>query len=270
MSTLTFDAPALAVRAWWMAAAACLVAGLATLVAQRFDGRQIADVGVWVKPAKFGFSLALHFATLALVAAWLSPETAGRWVLPALVVLSVGAAAVEMVWIIRQASRAELSHFNIATPFHAAMYQVMAVGAVMIIGAAGVLGALVAVDQGWSHGGVLRWGIALGLIAGTLLTLFTAFSIGSAMSPYVGTGAAAESAMPITGWSLTRGDLRVSHFLATHMLQVIPIAALVLDRWLDPQRAMIAVMVATLVWTALTIGTWVQAKSGMPLGWTWA
>lgn len=173
-----------------------------------------------------------------------------------------------MVWIIRQASLGQASHFNISTAFHAAMYQVMALGAVMIIGAAGALGVMAAVDEGWSHSEVLRWGIALGLVAGTALTLFTAFSIGAAMSPFVGPEAAGDMRMPITGWSLSRGDLRISHFLATHMLQVVPIAALVIGRWLDPPGALVAVSLVTLAWSALTVWAWLHARSGMPLSWS--
>lgn len=263
-----FDAAPVAIRLWWWAAAASLVAGVLALALQTIDVRTLAGVNVWIKPAKFGFSLALHMATLALVAGLLSP---GEWQARALLLiaaLSIGAALVEMVWIIRQAGLGQGSHFNVSTPFHAAMYQVMALGAVLIIGAAGALGVMVAVDQGWSHSEALRWGIALGLVTGTALTLFTAFTIGAAMSPFVGPEVAGEARMPITGWSLARGDLRVSHFLATHMLQVVPVAALLADRLLDPPRALIVVWLTALAWSAFTIGAWVQARSGMPLGWS--
>lgn len=270
MTALALDssgAGSFAERLWWVAAAGSFALGLLAIALQALDVRELAGVNVWVKPAKFGFSLALHMATLALIARLMSSGPTANTLLAFAAVLSVAAAAIEMVWIIRQAGLAQQSHFNVSTPFHAAMYQVMAVGAVLIIGAAGVVGALVAVDEGWSHGEVLRWGIVTGLIVGTVLTLFTAFSIGAAMSPYVGPEIAETARMPITGWSISRGDLRVSHFLATHMLQMVPLAALAFDRLLDPQRAMIAMGVTALAWSALTIGAWVQAKSGMPIGW---
>jgi hypothetical protein len=270
MSALALDAGVVAVRMWWVAAAISLALGLAAVALQTLDLRELAGVNVWVKPAKFGFSLALHLATLALIGALLSPMPWTGQALLLIAVLSVVAGVVEMAWIIRQASLAQASHFNISTPFHAAMYQVMAVGAVVLIGAAGVLGGLAAVDQGWSHGEGLRWGIVLGLIIGTLLTLVTAFNIGAAMSPFVGPEIAEAARMPITGWSLTRGDLRVSHFLATHMMQVVPLAALLADRWLEPQRALAAVIAAAAGWSAFTIWAWLQARSGIPLGGAWA
>lgn len=271
MTALALDpagAGLFAVRLWWVAAAASLAVGLLAIALQTLDPRELAGVNIWVKPAKFGFSLALHMATLALIARLMSVGPAASTLIALAAALSVAAAAVEMVWIIRQAGLAQQSHFNVSTSFHAAMYQVMAVGAVLIIGAAGVVGALVAVDEGWSHGEVLRWGIASGLMVGTALTLFTAFSIGAAMSPYVGPEIAETARMPITGWSLSRGDLRVSHFLATHMLQIVPLAALAFDRVLDPQRAMIAMWVIALGWSAVTTGAWAQAKAGIPIGWT--
>lgn len=72
--TLTFgaiEAGQLAIRLWWWAAAASLAAGVLALALQPLDARTLAGVNVWIKPAKFGFSLALHMATLALVAALL-------------------------------------------------------------------------------------------------------------------------------------------------------------------------------------------------------
>ncbi|MCU0948399.1 MAG: hypothetical protein MUF47_09135 [Porphyrobacter sp.] len=270
MTALALDpaeAGIFAERLWWVAAAGSLALGLLAIALQTLDPRELAGVNIWVKPAKFGFSLALHMATLALIARLMSFGAAASTLVALAAVLSVAAAAVEMVWIIRQAGLAQQSHFNVSTPFHAVMYQVMAVGAVLIIGAASVVGALVAVDEGWSHGEVLRWGIASGLIAGTALTLFTAFSIGAAMSPFVGPEIAAAARMPITGWSLDRGDLRVSHFLATHMLQIVPLAALAADRWLAPATALAAVWLIAAGWSALTFWTWAAAKAGLPLGW---
>jgi len=253
------------IRLWWLASLLCLLAGIAALVAQVIDPRQLAGVGVWVKPAKFGISLALHFATLGAAASLLSPEMSRGPILAAAVLLSVGAAMVEMLWIVRQAGLAEPSHFNVSTPFHAAMYRVMAGGALLIIGAAAAVGIMVMADANWAYGPAVRAGLALGLIGGTALTLLTAFSIGAAMSPHVGVPSPGAAVIPLVGWSLAVGDLRVSHFLATHMLQVVPVAALVADRLLGGGKALAVTWMAAAAWALLTVAAWMQARAGIPL-----
>jgi hypothetical protein len=66
----------------------------------------------------------------------------------------------------------------------------------------------------------------LGLLGGTILTPITAFAIGAHGSPDVGGVPDLSSRMALTGWSLTSGDLRVTHLPATQMMQAVSVAAL--------------------------------------------
>ena len=52
---------------WWWSAGALLLLSAATAVVYLLDRRQIDRTRVWAKPIKFQLSLAVHFATLALV-----------------------------------------------------------------------------------------------------------------------------------------------------------------------------------------------------------
>ncbi len=70
--------------------------------------------------------------------------------------------------------------------------------------------------------------------------------------------------MPITGWSLEHGDLRVGHFIGLHALQLLPLLAWALLRWtrLDAttRARLLAVAGATYTVVVLLV-TW-QAMRG--------
>ncbi len=249
---------------YWGVCASMLACFIVTLAIAAFDGRTIdGAVSVWAKPLKFELSLAIHAATLALVMAALAPSVRSGTVLTILAFTFLAACIVEMGYIISQAARAEHSHYNVSTPFHRLMWSVMAFAAIIIVGTAGALGIASLVGSGASLAPALRWAIALGLIGGTLLTLYTAFTIGGRMSPYVGAvpdGASAR--MVLTGWSLAGGDLRVAHFLATHMIQVLPLVGLAVA-YLAPGRiGVAAVIVVATMWTGLTLSEYVRALEG--------
>lgn len=264
---LQVPAMGLAERLWWWSAGACLLLLCCVLAAGLLDGRQLDGSGVWVKPAKFSASLALHFATLALGSALLSNPWRSGSLLALVAVVSVGAGLVEMAWIIWQAGRAERSHFNISTSFHAVMWSVMAVGAVLLIAAAAMVGVMVAMDPGVRGGAVLRTGVALGFVGGTVLTLVTAFTIGAAMGRHVGVEVPGAARMPVTGWSLSVGDLRVAHFMATHMLQIVPVAALLLGWVLPAGFALAGVWLLAGGWTLATLLVWSAARAGQVVAW---
>lgn len=69
--------------------------------------------------------------------------------------------------------------------------------------------------------------------------------------------------LPVFGWSMTGGDLRVPHFFAAHLLQALPLVGWIADRSHSTQPRV-------WVWVALGIGiVWVsftgrQALRGQP------
>ena len=99
-----------------------MVLFVATIVLSIFDSRLVTGAPVWVKPMKFAISITLYTGTLA----WLLSYVEGhprlvRWIggLTALGFL------VEIVGIFVQAARGVGSHFNVATPFDAAIFSLM-------------------------------------------------------------------------------------------------------------------------------------------------
>jgi hypothetical protein len=231
------------------------------------DKRLIGEASVWAKPMKFALSLAVHMATLALAVGLLGQGARAGTLLALVAAACAFASLGEMVWIIAQAARQQASHFNLATPFTRAMYTAMAAGAVVITLSAAAVGVTAFLDREAAMAPALRLAILLGLAGGAVLTLFTAFTIGGRLSPQVGTHPSGGARMAVTGWSLVVGDLRVAHFLATHMMQAIPIVGLIAARSLAPAAAMAAVWLSALGWTGLVLAAYQQALAGRPLPW---
>lgn len=249
----------------WTATTGFTLAFALTLAVAAIDRRQIGRESIWAKPLKFELSLAIHYLTLAWLSQALSDayRTSDLWSLTA--TTAVAAGVFEIVYIIWRAARKERSHFNMSTPVAAAFYVLMAVGAVIITLAAAVLAVLMGLDQGYDGGAGLRMGAMLGLGGGAVLTLLTAFPLGGAMSHHVGIEPDGAQRMPITGWSMTVGDRRPAHFLATHMMQVLPVCGLLADTVLPAKLSQAAVVAATVLYVGLTWAAFRRASLGKPL-----
>lgn len=255
----------LAVTLYWAATIGFGVAFAATLVAQRLDVRRLGSENVWAKPAKFSLSLALHFATMALASSLLGPSWQDNGAMTALAIVTTACGVLELAYIALQAGRQLPSHFYVGTPLYAALYAAMGIGAVIIVLGAGVIGAIAWLDPAVPLVEPLRSALGIGLVGGTILTLITALRLGSNMSHAIGVEAPVPLRMPLTGWSLTRGDLRPAHFLATHMMQVVPVMGLVASWVLPPTPALVAVWLFGAAWTWLTVATFRLALTGRPL-----
>ena len=104
----------------------------------------------------------------------------------------------------------------------------------------------------------LHLSVASSLVLTFFLTVGTAGTL-SVLSPLIGTPVTGAS-VPIFGWSLEVGDLRVAHFLSTHAMHVIPLVVFVLGA--TQRRAAVLSAVGFLV---LTVGVFIQALAGYPV-----
>ncbi|MBV7482676.1 ABA4-like family protein [Bordetella sp. BOR01] len=230
-------------------------------IAAMLDPRTLAGVGVWAKPMKFMAAIGLYALTLA----WLIGElpAARRHALPmrATVWLAVASGAFEALYITWQGALGQASHFNVDTPFHAAMYILMGIAALLFAATA-----LPVAHQLWRHADGMAPAYRLGAILGLVLTFVAGAGVGVAISAHGGplVGAAAGPGLPVVGWSISGGDLRVAHFLGVHAQQVLPVAGWLLARAVGrgavPAMALCGAGYAGLVALALA-----QAYAGGPL-----
>jgi hypothetical protein len=240
------------------------------------DPRQVTGAPVWLKPAKFAASFVIYSFTLAWAFQWIREWPRLRRV------AGIGIASmfiIEIAAIGGQAARGVASHFNVGTPFDAALFATMGLAIVLQT----VLSAAVAValwrarpaDLAMSRAFAIGLTITvIGASVGGLMTQPTAaqrdtlartgrMAVAGAHTVGAPDGGAG---IPGTGWSVDHGDLRVPHFVGLHAFQAVPFIALLIARRGWPRRAQIRlVTIAGASYAGLvTILTW-QALRGQSI-----
>ena len=246
----------------YAAGAAVLVAlAPALLVALAFDGRAVDGVSPWIKPLKFAAALAIYLATLAFYSRFLPARSLSRAV-RMFAGAVVAATLMEMAWLVSASAFGVRSHYNTAMPW-AMLYPAAGVGAVLLTSASLVHGIGFLRDGASALPRALRLGLGLGLVATFALTLLTAGMGAQQAFRTIGTEPAGAPVWPLFGWSTSVGDIRPAHFLATHALHAVPLAALAALR-LVPGAAAVVTFAAAAGWTGLTLLAFKQALDGIP------
>ncbi|MER7273216.1 hypothetical protein ABT369_02045 [Dactylosporangium sp. NPDC000244] len=211
---------------------------IVALVGLAVDDRSIGGSPAWLKPCKFAVSLGLYALTLAWLLRFVNRwRRTGWWAATVVALASAG----EMVAIVLQAVRGRASHFDVATPFDAMIWNLMGATVMVLWTASLVVAVVVAVQRDTDPvvRSAARLGFALSL-AGMALGFLMTQPTGAQQVELDNGGAPAMvgahsvgvadggPAMPVTGWSTTGGDLRIPHFAGIHALQALPLLALVL------------------------------------------
>lgn len=210
------------------------VLALACLVLAVTDPREILGQNAWFKPLKFALSIGIYSVSLA----WLIGQAHRlRRLADGLGTVIVIALLVEMVIIAGAAAFGTTSHFNVATPLHAALWSAMGVSIVLVWVASLAVGVVVVLNPGpdAARNLAVRAAVVLALIGMGLAFLMTtpndqqlADFQGVAGAHAVGV-ADGGAGLPFLGWSTQGGDLRIPHFLGMHALQAIPLGLLGLE-----------------------------------------
>lgn len=211
------------------------VLALVSLAGLLVDGRTVNGAAVWLKPFKFAVSFALYGATLAWM---LRLVRRGRWIAWWSATVAAVATAAEVGAIVSQAARGRASHFNVATPYDTAVYDLMGQLALVIWLSTFVLAVVVFVQRHADRAALwaMRWGMVVslaGMLVGVKMAQPTAAQqrVVDAGGALTVSGAHAVGApddgpsMPVTGWATTGGDLRIAHFVGLHALQALPLLA---------------------------------------------
>lgn len=234
---------------------ACLVAALVCLLLTRLTQTQVMGTNAWYKPFKFFLSTAIFVWSMAWYAHDLgsSNSRAVVWYSWGLIALFT----FEDLYVVVQAGRGQLSHFNVSTPGYAGLYGLMAVAAVAISVWTAYIGVLFFRADVPDLPPAYVWGIRLGIVIFVIFSM-QGLAMGGRLTHTVG-GPDGSPGLPVTNWSRTYGDLRIAHFMGMHALQVLPLLSFYLLR-----NVTLTVLVG-LVYATITAAVFIQALQGKPL-----
>ena len=230
----------------------CFVLSLLFLILSKTTAIQVQQVSAWNKPLKFALSLAIYSWTMAWYCYYLPNFNLRLFNWTVVVMWSF-----EIVYIALQAGKGQLSHYNVSTPLYATLYSLMALAATVVTLYTAYIGYLFFTTTFPQLPNYYVWAIRFGILLFVVFS-FQGFAMGSKLNHSVG-AINNNSNWFILGWSKTVGDLRVSHFIGMHALQVIPLLSYYL---LKNTKLTLGL---ALVYALLAIATLIQAFQGKPL-----
>lgn len=225
-------------------------AGITALLATFFlvgvfiDQRVITGAPAWVKPTKFGISIAVYSVTLLWILSLIRQNTPRRQRFVRWTGFTViGTLAIELILIAGQVVRGTSSHFNLSTGFDAAVFTIMG-ASISVLFLANVVVAVVVLRERLEDrvvASAIRLGLviaSIGMALGFLMTNPTTQQMASIDAGETVDFVGAHSVgvvdggpgLPFVGWSTEGGDLRIGHFVGMHALQVLPLLAFGLRR----------------------------------------
>jgi hypothetical protein len=230
----------------------CLVFALFCLIMTRLSNVQVYNVNAWYKPLKFAFSTFLFVWAMAWYCYYLPNFNIKLFNWSVIILLGF-----EIAYIAFQASKGQLSHYNLSTPIYSALFSLMALAATLITLYTAYVGLLFFTNSFPNLPDYYVWAIRLSIVIFVIFS-FEGFVMGSRLNHSVG-ALNDNSNWFIVGWSKTVGDLRVSHFIGMHALQVLPILSFYV---LKNTKLIIGL---SLIYGLLALATLVQALQGKPL-----
>ena len=233
-----------------------------------FDARVLDGSNLWLKPLKFQISVGTFLLTLAVMVPLASEGFRRSWLGRAAVWTAICTSVFEIVWITLQAGLGQRSHYATDTAFGAMMYALMGIAAALL----SLTPVMIALGAMWTNRrdprlASARWGVALGSLIAFVGAAGIGVMLAGSPNHYPIDAQDQSSRIPIAGWSLERGDLRIAHFVGLHALQGLFTIGLIMTgvpiRW---ARAMLSI--AALVWLVVILWLARTALEGAsPFAW---
>jgi hypothetical protein len=232
----------------------CLAGAALCLVMTFISAKQVLGINAWIKPLKFFLSSILFVWTMGWLMTYLNEER--KVIIYSWVVILVF--AFELVYIVWQAAKGELSHFNISSAFNGIMFSLMGIAISVMTAWTGYIAFLFFQKSFPTLSEAYVWGIRLGLVLFVIFA-FAGGIMAAKLSHNVGGEMITSKGLPVLNWSRQFGDLRVAHFFGMHALQILPLIGFYVSKTKS------SIIIIAMVYAILITATLVQAIMGKPL-----
>jgi hypothetical protein len=232
----------------------CIAGTVVCLLMTFISTKQVLGINAWIKPLKFFLSTVIFSWTMGWLMFYLQEEkkvTVYNWV-----VISV--LAFELIYIVWQATKGELSHFNISSAFNGLMFSLMGIAISIMTAWTGYIAFLFFQKTFPELPVAYVWGIRLGLVLFVIFA-FAGGIMAAKLSHNVGGQMTESTGLPVLNWSKQFGDLRVAHFFGMHALQILPLIGFYVSKTKS------SIIIIALVYFVLVSASLLQALNGKPL-----
>lgn len=220
--------------------------------------KQVLGVNALYKPLKFAISLCVFIWTMA----WFSPVFKNRTYVRRMSILVAITAIFEQTVITWQAAAGRMSHFNRETVSDAVLFALMGI-MIVLLTAYVAKGAFIIRNQ---QGGLTRpYQLAVfnGLIIFVLAGLIG--GVMSALNTHAIGGEMGGKGIFFFNWRIEGGDLRISHFIGMHALQLLPWVACKVQARMSASVALTRVQQFTYIYAFVVFFTFIHAIFGKSL-----
>lgn len=231
-----------------------LICAVLCIVPMIFTNTQVLGVHAWIKPFKFLLSSVIFSWSMGWYMFYLKEQKAVR-IFNLVVILSL---SFELIYIIWQAAKGELSHFNIATAFHGIMFSLMGIVISLMTIWTGYIAFLFWRNKFPQLPAAYIWGMRTGIVLFVLFA-FAGGLMAARLSHTVGAAMDTVKVLPLVNWSRESGDLRIAHFFGMHALQVLPLLGFYVF------KTKLQIIVAAVLYALLATALLIQALKAVPL-----
>lgn len=231
---------------------------IALFVYSFFNEISILGINSMLKPMKFALSIWVYSWTMALILNYVTDNNKVKvysWV----AVICLG---FEQLAITYQAFKGELSHFNTSNTLGIILFAFMGIFILIITLWTAYITFIFLKQKTYNLEPAIVLSIKIGLVFFVVFSLFGGY-ISSLQGHTVG-GTDGSNGLLVLNWSTLFGDLRVAHFFGIHSLQLIPLLALVISKYFNSPKSLIAVKTFSIVYLLFILWTLVQGLLGIP------
>lgn len=230
----------------------CLFVSIIFLALTKFSSTQVYNINAYYKPFKFAFSTFLFSWAMAWYCYYLPSFNINLFNWTVIILLGF-----EIIYIAFQASKGQLSHYNLSTPMYATLYSLMALAASIVTIYTAYVGVLFFTNSFPMLPNYYLWSIRMAIIIFVIFS-FEGFVMGSKLTHTIG-GKDGGPGIPLLNWSTKFGDPRIAHFIGMHALQVLPFFSFYVF------KNTILTMAFSFLYLLLALFTLIQALKGKPL-----